>query len=295
LWLGFFKLSSFAAKMIHGALYFGVVMINYIINFLYGISNPVLYLFIFMMTLIISFCCLFIVRCLLAHELRYNENGVIGAVGSSITVLYAVIMGFTAFYIFDNYNQADAAVQREASVAANIYRYSLLLPAPMSNNIQNDIREYIQHVIHSEWTAVKNGKEPDEFGNSLIDKIETEVALFNESKTNPQERYIQNKILTEVQLIFDAREKRIAKSKSALGPDIWFVILLGAFFMLCINFLFGATLSMHIILMVFLSAVISSIIFLIVALNFPFRGEFGVSPEAFQSVLTRIIKNNVPK
>lgn len=268
-------------------------MINYIIDVLYGISNPVLYILIFMITLIISLFCLFIVRYLLPHKIRYNENGVIGAVGSSITVLYAVIMGFTAFYIFDNYNQADAAVQREASVAANIYRYSLLLPQPTGKYIQNDIKEYIQLVIHSEWTAVKNGKEPDELGNAIIDKIESEIARLNEFQANSQNMYIRNKILSEVQSIFDAREKRIAKSKSALGPDIWFVILLGAFFMLGINLLFGATLSMHIILMVFLSSVISSIIFLIVALNFPFRGEFGVSPEAFQSVLTRILKNDI--
>lgn len=267
-------------------------MINYIINFLYGISNPVLYLLIFAITLIISLCCLLIVRYLLPHEIRYNENGVISAVGASIAVLYAVIMGFTAFYIFDNYNQADAAAQREASIAANIYRYSRLLPHPKSSNIQNDIKDYIEHTMHADWPALKNGKELDEVGISIIDKLEREVAVSNEPKESTQNIFIQNKILTEVQSIYDAREKRIEKSKSALGLDIWFVIFIGAFFMLCINFLFGATLSMHIILMVFLSAVISSIIFLIVALNFPFRGEYGVSPEAFQSVLTRIIKNN---
>lgn len=267
-------------------------MINPIINFLYAISNPILYLLIFIMTLMLSLAFLFIVRYFLPHHIRYNDNGVIGAVGASITVLYAIVMGFTAFYIFDNYNQADAAVQREASVAASIYRYSLFLPAPTGMEIQNDIKAYIQHVVSSEWIALKNGQEPDELGNSIIDKIERETAIFNPTKENAQNMYIQNKILSEVQSIFDAREKRIGKAKSALGPDIWFVIVLGAFFMLGINFLFGATLSMHLILMFCLSAVISSIIFLIVALNFPFRGEFGVGPEAFQSVLTRIIKNN---
>ncbi len=267
-------------------------MINYIINFLYGISNPVLYILIFVMTLILSLSFLFLVRHLLPHHIRYTDNGVIGAVGASITVLYAIVMGFTAFYIFDNYNQAEAAVQREASLTASIYRYSLLLPVPTGIDIQKDIKSYIQHVVSSEWIALKNGNEPDELGNTIIDKIETQTALFNEAKESDQNRYIRNKILGEVQSIFDAREKRIGKARSALGPDIWFVIVLGAFFMLGINFLFGATLLMHIILMFCLSAVISSIIFLIVALNFPFRGEFGVSPEAFQSVLTRIIKNN---
>lgn len=52
----------------------------------------------------------------------------------------------------------------------------------------------------------------------------------------------------------------------------------------------GRWLSLHLSLVAILAAFIGLVIFLIVAMDNPFRGEFCVSPDPFQNLLDQMMK-----
>ena len=85
----------------------------------------------------------------------------------------------------------------------------------------------------------------------------------------------------------------------ALMPDYnrqaavywWSVVLLGALLNFMIGYLFWVeNRALHIVLMSLLATFIALLVFLTAAMDNPFRGDFSVSPDAIQTVLTSVMK-----
>ena len=78
---------------------------------------------------------------------------------------------------------------------------------------------------------------------------------------------------------------------NGLLATIWWVVILGAATSIALTWFFSVeSVRRHLLLTGIYAALIGLLIFLIAALDNPYRGEFSVGPDAFELVLDRMGK-----
>jgi hypothetical protein len=88
--------------------------------------------------------------------------------------------------------------------------------------------------------------------------------------------------------IAELRGRRLQSVNEGLAGPLWVVVLAGAFLNIAVTWFFDMrSQGMHLWMTVFLSALLGLLIYLLGALDNPFRGEISVSPEPFEIVYAR--------
>ena len=81
---------------------------------------------------------------------------------------------------------------------------------------------------------------------------------------------------------------RLYSVRSALPASMWYVMILGAILNLAICWLFDMRFLTQLVLGGILAAYLGTMMFLIVDMNQPFRGDVSVSSEAFETLYHRM-------
>ena len=82
----------------------------------------------------------------------------------------------------------------------------------------------------------------------------------------------------------EVRRERLANVTTGIPPVLWWVVGLGAVLNIVLIWMLHMEIHVHVILGGMLSLFLGIVIFLIAALDNPFRGEVSVGPDAFQLV-----------
>lgn len=252
---------------------------------------PDIYLF-FLLSLffvLISLLAIYIVKTFIPLDLRYKENSVIGYTTSLISLIYGVLVGLTALYLFNNNAYTAEAVQREADAVANFYRDSNWLEEPTRSNVQKQIQNYLHEVIEVEWPLMQRGARVTKNGDLIIDKIAD--LIYKNNITNSS--ILKHDMLNEIKQLYNARQARIHMSYSHLNVEIWIVILIGTFLTVCINYFFGMSIYLHMLTASAAALMVASMMFLLMTLDRPFQGDFSIDPGSLESVLASI--QNTPE
>ena len=86
----------------------------------------------------------------------------------------------------------------------------------------------------------------------------------------------------------DARRERLLATEEGLPGILWVVLIIGGVFVVGFTYLFGMENNLtHILMVATLALIISLVLFTVAALNYPFRGDVHIAPEAFEQVLER--------
>lgn len=256
------------------------------LNLLYQMNNMQLFAFLSGLAIGVSVIAVFIVNRLIPTEISYKDNSVIGNVSSLISLIYGVLAGLTALYLINNINYTSDAIQHEANAAANIYRDSKWLHEPARTQIQGWIKGYLNTVINVEWPAMEEGKNVSSDGITYIEKITNELVTYQTAFNT--ESLLLHDMLDEIKSLYNARENRIHMSFSSLNPEMWVVIIIGTILTIAINYLYGMNFYLKLISVSAAALMASSMIFLLLALDRPFQGEFIVEPDALRSVIKMI-------
>lgn len=254
--------------------------------YLTQMSDLPLFLLLSIVLMSVSITAVYLIRRFVPAKILHKDDVVIGHIGSLTGIIYGVLVGLMALYLINNINYTAAAVQRESSAAANIYRDSKWLKEPARASIQASVKEYIHNAIDVEWPEMEKGLSVNHDGDRMIDDIARRLSSY--TIVTQAELLITRDLLEEIKILHDARQQRIHMIASALTPDIWLVIIVGTILTLGINYLFGINLYLHIITVSAASLMCASMIFLLLTLDCPFQGEFIVEPDAFRSLLTHI-------
>jgi len=256
------------------------------IHYLFQLSDPILFILISFVFIIISLISIVLIKLFVPLSLRYTDNAVIGYTVNLVSVIYGVLVGISALYLINNNNYTSDAVQREANAVANIYRETSWLPLSVQNDIHTELKNYLIQVINIEWKEMEKGEKVNTAGDIIINKIDNQLNLYNKSINN--QSIIMYSLVDEVKSLYNARQQRIQKSYESLSPDLWVVILIGTALILCINYFFGMNFYLHIGTVVAAALMSASMVFLLVSTDKPFQGEFIIQPDPFKAVLALI-------
>lgn len=228
------------------------------------------------------------------QRLRFQEtlvdNAVVGWFFSGIFTLYGITLGLIAVTTWENFMHVSGIVSEEAASIAALYRDTSGFPSPLREDLHNQLREYTQFVIEKAWPAQRRGEILTD-GNRLLDEFENAL-LTNEPKTD-RERILQAEALKAFNQLIEFRRQRIEAVNEGMPGIIGGVILLGGVLTILASYCFQLKeFKFHLLLSTGLSVMIALLVFLIAALDRPYRGAVSIEPTAYQIVLDGLMTNH---
>ena len=225
-----------------------------------------------------------VVRRLFYKRLGYSHdrNEQISFFMSSLAVFYGITLGLVAVSTWENHIQVQEKVSKEAAVLAALYRDIGSFPEPIGTNLKQLLKKYTRYTIDGAWPMQQQGIVPTP-GIAMITDFQN--LLYGFEPADKKEEIIFGETLRMYNDYITIRRLRLMSIADGLPAIVWIFTVVGG--LLNIMFLWLVLMEkrwMQILMTCFVSFFIGSMIFLIAAMDNPYRGKISVSPSAFEMV-----------
>ena len=209
-------------------------------------------------------------------------NSLLGNFVSMYGIFYGILMGLLAVAAYQNMVDVERSIAAEGQTLFSLYRSVSVYPEGVREPLQETLLEYTEFVINEEWPVMRTGQV---FTGSMpiINRLQQQLTGF-EPVTSAQEILHSNTVGLYYQFL-EQRAVRLYSATSGIPGIMWYVVLLGAFVSIFLTWMLNMTLVAHLFLGGILSFYIGTMVSLIMVLDRPLRGEYGISPEVFQLLL----------
>ena len=219
-------------------------------------------------------------RTLLKRGELIPRNDVAGSIFGIIGTVLAVTLSFTFINVLTQFVSASNTVQTEASAVSDLHHLADSMPEPERSKIQDEIDRYVQLVIHDEWPKMRTGGHSEAAHNSAY-KIQSIIASFRPK--NSREVMLQSHALDGANVFLDARRERLHANDEGIPVFLWTSLL----FVACVTIVFSYYFRVdhpfeQYVMVIALTSVIVIIMLFAAELDFPFRGDLGISPASWQ-------------
>jgi hypothetical protein len=216
--------------------------------------------------------------------LRAN-NEVAGNYLQTLGTVYAVLLAFVVFVVWQQHNDLRGAVESEANELSDLDRIMQAFPETIQAQSRACASAYCQAVIGEEWTAMARGQASRAAGQALED-LWRALAAFTPETTREEGLYAQ--ALARLDDLSNARSHRLHCGRLRLPPMLWLLLLTNGGLVAASMWLFGLeSFWAHALMTVALTGSIAFVLYLIADLDNPFWGAWRVSAEPFYQALAR--------
>jgi len=141
-------------------------------------------------------------------------------------------------------------------------------------------------MIESEWPKMRRG---DFDATAPIVAMDAIDATGSFVPADMRESNAQNATMQQLGIMHDIRQRRIWVNQSGVSWFEWLVLLLGATSVICFCWLFGLRNPRTQLLMTStVVTIIVSTLVLLFELQYPFRSDVGIGPDAWIGAVTHI-------
>jgi len=219
-------------------------------------------------------------RTAIKRNQKTSHNDVAGAIFGIIGTVLAVGLSFMFINVWTQYVMASNTVQQEASAVADLHHLADAFPAPTRAKIQDDLDKYIELVIKQEWPLMRMGGHSQAAHDVAYDVLGVITSL---RPTTSQEIMVQSHALDAVNAVLDDRRQRLHANDDGIPQILWGALLFVACIVVVFTYYFRVErpFEQH-VMVAALASVIVVVMLLIAEFDYPFRGDVGVSPAAFQ-------------
>jgi hypothetical protein len=223
-----------------------------------------------------------LVRRRVGAEVLARHNDVAGFIYAVIGVVYAVLLGFSAIIVWEQFRNAQEGAELEANDLADLYRDAQVFPAETREQIEARLREYIRLVVEEEWPAMATG----ESSARTWEAYNLLWRSYHEFKPEDEHQYAwYGESLQRLNNLGDQRRNRLLSVRSGVPSVMWAVLVGAGAVTIGFSFLFGTGNARAQALMTgALALTIGVVLLSILALEHPFAGITRVDPEAFEQV-----------
>jgi hypothetical protein len=222
------------------------------------------------------------VRRTVSADVLAHHNDVAGFIYAVVGVVYAVLLGFTAIIVWEQFRHAQERVEHEANALADLYRDSRVFPPEVRDAVELHVRDYARLVVETEWPALAEGESSSEAWDAYNELWRT----YQEFE--PQDDYQRlwyAESLQRLNTLADARRDRLLSVRPSVPTVMWGVLIAGGAIVIGFSFLFGTrNARAQAIMTASLALTIGVVLLSILALQEPFAGITRVDPEPFHQV-----------
>jgi hypothetical protein len=203
-------------------------------------------------------------------------------------VFYGLVLALIAVNVFETYSESSKIVSTEATALAMLYRDVSSYPDPKRSELQAWLKDYMEDLIHVAWPLQRAGKIP-EGGVQRIDRVQAALAGFE--PVGEAQSILHAETWRAYNRVIEARRARLDEVKTGLPGVMWLVVILGAAISLFSAFFFHVPdVKLHATLVLLLATFIATVIFVILAMDHPFRGDLGISTESYELIYDHLMK-----
>ena len=163
---------------------------------------------------------------------------------------------------------------------------SARLPAELGARVRNDVEAYIDNVVNKEWPSQKAyHMEESNFteGWTLLRRIGVDLA--NYEPANMGQTTVKEEMLHGINEVFSARSAGFWTANAHLPDATWQMMICGLILVMVYLYLFGPhSFKIHMVVTALTMVAIGLVFSLIIALDYPFRGDLSVDDEAFRGL-----------
>jgi Protein of unknown function (DUF4239) len=228
---------------------------------------------------------LILVQRLVPASVRGQHNDVTGFIYAVLGVVYAVLLGLMVVAVWEEWNSAAETADEEASSLAEIFWLADRMPDSEGRHIQELARSYARVVVNEEWPLMEQEKSSPEAWD-LLDEIRGRLQNFDPS--TPAQRVLYEQGFERMNDLADARRDRLLEAEQGLPAILWVVLIAGGIIVVGFTYLFGLDSTViHLLMVASLALIIALVLFTVAALDFPFKGDITVGPDAMEQILGR--------
>ena len=232
---------------------------------------------------------LWLVSSVVHQRLKISElmidNAVVGWFFSGILTLYGITLGLIAVTTWETSSRVSSIASQEAATIAALYRDLSGFTSPVGAELQAQLRDHTRYVIEKAWPAQRRGEIIEE-GNSRLNEFQR--LLYAHEPTTDGQRTLHAEALKAFNAMIELRRERAEAVDIGVPGEMWAVILLGGALTILSSFCFQVKeLQFHMLLSTSVAVMVGLLVYLIAALDRPYRGAVSVEPTAYQIVLDK--------
>ena len=221
----------------------------------------------------------------LHRQTRANE--MVGLALSSYFVLFGLLLSLLAVATYQNFANVGDIVEKEASSLGALYREISSLPEPSRGQLEQRLREYTRYTIEEGWAQQRKGIVPA--GEAVRSGLLIRT-LMDFEPGNEKEKIIYEDALRQSVHRAELSRARLSNVTTGLPAVLWWVVAVGAAINIVLIWLQDMELHVHLILGAALASILGLVIFLLAELDYPFRGEVSIGPDAIARAYEDVMK-----
>ena len=206
-----------------------------------------------------------------------DVNSVLGFVLNAHAVYFGVLLALLSISVFENHNRAQDALDREAASLVRLVRDLRAYPEPLRAELFERLRAYVEDEIGPGWTDQRRGHASAR-EVELINNLHRKLTSYEPIKQS--EALIHAQALQTLSAFIEDRRLRIAQGAARVPRILWIVVLFGAVVNIALLWAFDMARGSHAIVSGTLALFIGAIIYMIAILDEPYRGRYGLKPQA---------------
>ena len=203
-------------------------------------------------------------------------------------MLFGLVAALTAVSVWQRYESVSDVVSQEANGIATLYRDLSGYPRPQREELQDLLRAYTNQIIHEAFPAHREGK-IIRGGSDIVDRLQAKLFAFEPA--GEAQKALHGEALAAFNRLLQARRHRVDSVGSGLPIVVWYALLPGAMGCLVLSlFVPVPDRRHHVVLSACLAGFVAMVLFIIIALDRPFRGAMAITPESYQLVHDQLMK-----
>lgn len=230
-----------------------------------------------------------ILRLLVGGEPNVNDS--IGLATGMFSLFYGLLVSLLTVAAYQNLDRIVNAVYAEAAGVGRLYADVTIYPEPLRSDLRANLRDYVLFTIHKDWPAHHEGRVLLGGANRL-GVIRQQITGF-EPATVGQE-ILQAGVLSSFQGFADARLARLSGVLTRLPPVLWWAVGVGAVINILLLVMLKMRLMQHLVLSGITAFFLGVMLFVVIALDDPFRGAYAVQPVAFETLWNTVMVFDEP-
>jgi hypothetical protein len=212
-----------------------------------------------------------------------SHKDVAGFILAVVGVLYAVLLGFVAIDVWQQFNDATTHADQEAAEVDNLYRLGVGLDR-QGDQLRPAVVRYATSVANVEWPRMAAHQEESHATDLALNNLWHATTAVRPKNAAQAGFLLQS--TSDLDTASQLRRTRIANSDSTLPGPLWIALILGAVITVGFTYFFGLKrFAPQVLMVAALSAMIGVTLFVIISLDLPYTGDVAVKPVAMQQAI----------
>ena len=250
--------------------------------FLLQLPPPISFFIVSAVTTFFTLGGLYLVRRRYSADVLKENHEVAAIIFNAFGLFYGVMLAFVVFVTWSGYSDATKDLEMEANLADDLFHIAKTVQDPAKTTMQQGLIGYVNSVF-DELQRMSKG-EIDIHSTGVMGELLTQFYQINQTSFPNKQIYAE--ALSRLNNLAEYRRLRIFTGNDTVPYVVWLVLLVGAIFTVCFNYLFGMkNIRAQYLITATLTITMSQILFLIYVLDHPFTGASRISTDPLRQVM----------